>query len=70
MIDESVVIEEVAGDIRAIKAIEKLRVAQEVSMADPEAGHAIADDILCGLLVKLGFAEVVDEWQKVDKWYG
>ena len=34
-----------------------------------EEGHPQADDILCDLLIELGYAKIVDEYRKVDKWY-
>jgi hypothetical protein len=36
---------------------------------DTEAAHGYADDVLCALLRSLGYDDVVDEWDKVDKWY-
>lgn len=36
---------------------------------DTEEGHIEADHILCVLLRKLGYGEVVDAWNKVPKWY-
>lgn len=36
---------------------------------DTEAAHSEADGILCDLLIALGYASVVEEWAKVDKWY-
>lgn len=36
---------------------------------DTEASHSDADKVLCDLLVALGYASVVDEWEKVNKWY-
>ena len=49
------------------QAIEKLREAQ--TTGDSEGAHSAADDVLCELLVSLGYKDVVDEWDKVDKWY-
>jgi len=49
------------------EAIEKLKVQAE--SRDYESAHSEADDILCELLNKLGFGAVVDEWNKVGKWY-
>jgi predicted GNAT family N-acyltransferase len=49
------------------EAIEKLKV--QVENMDYESAHSEADDILCELLNKLGFSAVVDEWNKVGKWY-
>lgn len=36
---------------------------------DIESGHIMADGILCRLLCQLGFNEVVDEFNKLKKWY-
>jgi hypothetical protein len=48
-------------------AIEQLKALQVGG--DIEAGHGEADDILCRLLISLGYQDVVDEWNKVEKWY-
>lgn len=49
------------------KAIKELRDCQKPG--DTEAAHSDADKALCKLLVALGYQDVVDEWEKVDKWY-
>ena len=49
------------------EAIVKLRDAQD--NGDMEIAHADADDILCSLLKSLGYTEVVEEYEKVDKWF-
>jgi hypothetical protein len=36
---------------------------------DAEVAHGEADVVLCELLATLGYQDVVDEWEKVDKWY-
>jgi len=36
---------------------------------DTEADHGEADKALCLFLRSLGYGELVDEWEKVDKWY-
>lgn len=36
---------------------------------DEENGHMNADNVLCDVLIKLGYKEVVDKWHEVDKWY-
>jgi hypothetical protein len=36
---------------------------------DVEICHARADDLLCELLTQLGFQKVVDEFNKITKWY-
>ena len=48
-------------------AIEALKALQEGN--DHEMNHAMADDILCQLLIKTGFEEVVEEFNKIYKWY-
>lgn len=47
--------------------IERLKKLQKGG--DIEAEHAEADDVLCELLRELSYNEVVDEWEKVEKWY-
>ena len=49
------------------QAIDELKKLQEPG--DTEAAHGDADDVLCRLLSSLGYQDVVDEWEKVDKWY-
>jgi hypothetical protein len=49
------------------EAINQLREIQEI--ANFEIAHRMADDILCRLLVSLGYADVVAEYNKVGKWY-
>jgi len=37
---------------------------------DTEVGHGKADDILCEFLISLGYADIVREYEKVEKkWY-
>ena len=49
------------------EAIAKL--AQLQTDDDTESAHGDADDILCELLQSLGYADVVDAYAKIDKWY-
>lgn len=49
------------------KAIEALKAEQESD--DNETAHGNADDVLCELLISLGYEDVVNEWHKVWKWY-
>jgi hypothetical protein len=37
--------------------------------ADIEMVHSIADEVLCDLLLELGYELVVEEYKKVPKWY-
>ncbi len=48
----------------ALQALKDLQVGGDI-----EAEHGEADDILCRVLKTLGEAEIVQEWEKVDKWY-
>ena len=36
---------------------------------DPESAHGYADDFLCEILSELGYGAVVDEFNKIKKWY-
>ena len=36
---------------------------------DPEIAHSMADTVLITLLAGLGYAEVVEAWRTVPKWY-
>lgn len=49
------------------EAIEKLKSWQD--SGDFEVSHSEGDDILCALLRSLGYGDVVDEWDKIGKWY-
>lgn len=37
--------------------------------SDTESNHSTADEALCTLLRGLGYGDVVDEWERVEKWY-
>lgn len=47
--------------------IKRLEQAQEC--ADIESAHEDADNVLCDLLKDLGYDKVVEEYNKVEKWY-
>lgn len=34
-----------------------------------ETAHVTADRVLCDLLRELGYGNVVEEYEKIDKWY-
>jgi hypothetical protein len=34
-----------------------------------ESAHIEADDILCQLLIELGYKEIVDAFENIGKWY-
>lgn len=45
----------------------RLKAAQ--GNCDVESAHDDADKVLCDLLEALGFKEIVEEYNKVEKWY-
>jgi hypothetical protein len=49
------------------EALTALRPLQSVT--DLEVAHGQADEILCALLRHLGHNEIVEAWERVDKWY-
>lgn len=57
------------------RAIEELKHAQYVGSTfegkhgDVESAHIYADEIICKLLISLGYEDVVDEFHKVERWY-
>lgn len=44
-----------------------LRVSE--SEDDEEEAHRKADQILCRLLIELGYDRLIDAWEEVRKWY-
>lgn len=49
------------------QALVRMRAAQQIE--NEEDAHIMADKILCDYLVSLGATELVDEWNKIPKWY-
>lgn len=49
------------------QAIEALKKAKAKSST--EEAHIAADEVLCELLTELGYADVVDEYNKVGRWF-
>lgn len=49
------------------KALARLRELKD--SPDVEGAHVNADDILCALLESLGYADVVQAYHNVPKWY-
>lgn len=47
--------------------INRLRELQKEG--DIERAHSAADGILCEVLEKLGYGNIVKEYAKIDKWY-
>ena len=48
-------------------ALKRLKEIPE--MADQEYEHMEADDVSCSLLRELGYDDVVDEYDKIEKWF-
>jgi hypothetical protein len=46
------------------------RMNELTEKGDTEANHGQADAILCEVLDRLGYTELVVEYDKVEKWYG
>ena len=45
------------------------RLKELQNSGDPECAHSAADGILCEILEALGYDEVINEYDKIDKWY-
>lgn len=50
------------------EAIARLHAAESQS-SDAEGAHNLADAVLCEFLQSLGYADVVEAWIEVPKWY-
>lgn len=48
--------------------MDRLKAAQE-NFRDVESAHVDADQVLCDLLEALGYKQIVEEYDKVKKWY-
>lgn len=44
-------------------------IREKCNTDDPERDHGEADNLLCSLLLDLGFRETVDAWREIEKWY-
>ena len=52
------------------EVIEKLNgFAHDSEDGDAEVPHILADDVLCDLLRGLGYQDVIDAYEAVNKWY-
>jgi hypothetical protein len=50
-------------------AIYKKAMIECAQSDDPETAHAYADNLLCNMLIELGYGEIVDIYNLVGKWY-
>jgi len=48
----------------------KRKLLEVLASDDPEKNHKDADDVLCALLVSLGYVDVVELYERLEKWYG
>jgi hypothetical protein len=39
------------------------------TLGDEEVAHCLADELLCNLLKELGYEDIVESFNKIDKWY-
>lgn len=46
-----------------------LKELQDANNFDTECAHVMADNVLCKLLVSLGYSDVVEAWENINKWY-
>lgn len=49
------------------KALSEL--SEIAKSSDQEVTHVDADEVLCQLLVALGYQDVVNAWDEIPKWY-
>jgi hypothetical protein len=47
----------------------KSKMIECLDNGDTEVTHIIADELLCELLKHLGYDELIEIYEKVDKWY-
>ena len=50
-----------------IEYIKKLKIQKKE--ADQELAHVNADELLCDLLIELGYKKIVRIYNKIEKWY-
>jgi hypothetical protein len=56
-------------ELHLLRSTTLQRLGEIQQMSDKEAAHSMADEILCELLNKLGFEDVVKEYDKIEKLY-
>ncbi len=47
----------------------KVKLIEQGYNNDTESAHVNADNIICYFIEKLGYKEIVDLYNEVDKWY-
>jgi len=48
---------------------EKMKEIKTENLGDEEAAHSYADILLCELIERIGFNEVVKVYESIEKWY-
>ena len=54
---------------KKINVEDYLKRLKECERYDTECAHGRADEILCELLRELGYSDIVDAYEDIDKWY-
>jgi hypothetical protein len=54
--------------IKIAKSIKKQLLSLQEATSREDA-HVAADELLCELLISLGFTEIVEDYAKISKWY-
>lgn len=49
--------------------LDRMRNQVDFSKEDRESAHIAGDEILCEALRELGYNELVDEWELIQKWF-
>jgi hypothetical protein len=69
MTEEQFVPPEESDELAAMRQQYIIRLKALQGDGDTEAQHSLADDLLCTLLIQLGYPDVVSEYVAIDKWY-
>ncbi len=48
---------------------EVIKELRECTGENKDGEHMYADSLLCQFLVTLGYSDIVEEFQRLDKWY-
>lgn len=47
----------------------KAKLIELQNSGDIENAHQVADNIICNILMSLGYSDIVIEFNKLEKWY-
>lgn len=48
---------------------DKMMEILERGAAEPEVNHGDADDLLCEMLIDLGYKDIIAIYHRISKWY-